>query len=355
MRNDKSRKLASRILLLLALLPADTELETKVRLLRLRLQQDLVMRTALSRPNFRFRKSTKTALSRRPTSRGLKSTINLFGNPVIMIHGFFGLLSYCSIISISFLSFTRAADHSPANKVTWLYPGDYTRTLTFNNLDIVNVSWISAYAPTFLDLACHNSSGDYSSALKIQVRATGNRLISLNPAATYESCRFELSAPENSSTISRSPNFDVESDELRVPAFWTLDGHAADGRQIDDADDGPCTRRSRHEVAMQNKQAMIGVGVGVAVGVFAVTTLVYTLIIVAIRKRQAQDEGKRRMGKKESMTKDWVLKSSLSSGDFCRGVVDPEGKNQSAAEEWMEKQIRNGDFYEVRRRSRVEL
>lgn len=38
-RNYGGEKLASRIFLLLALLPADTELETKVRLLRLLLRQ----------------------------------------------------------------------------------------------------------------------------------------------------------------------------------------------------------------------------------------------------------------------------------------------------------------------------
>ncbi|KAI4168139.1 MAG: hypothetical protein LQ343_006630 [Gyalolechia ehrenbergii] len=263
-----------------------------------------------------------------------------------MIQYSVALFSYRCFLSVSFLVFARAADYPPANNVTWLYPSDYTQIFTFNTLDIVNVSWISAYAPTFLDLACHSASGGFSSVLNIQAPATGNRLISLNPAATYQRCRFEISAPENFSKVSHSPSFNMDVHEDWDPVIWNA-------QQIGYRVDESCaSSSSQHKTAMHNKQTMIGIGVGVAVGVFAITTLVYTLVIIAIRKRQAQQEAKRPIGKR-SMTKEWVIKSSLSSRDFCHKEGAEGGGNQSS-EEWMEKQTRNGDLYEMRRRSRAE-
>ncbi|KAI4183049.1 MAG: hypothetical protein L6R41_005631 [Letrouitia leprolyta] len=186
--------------------------------------------------------------------------------------------------------------------------------------------------------------------MKIQVPATGNRLISLNSAATYQRCRFEMSAPEKSSNVSYSPRFFMDTSEDRNPVFWTLDSlHANEVINQNDS----CQSDDQHSHSMQHRQTMIGVGVGVAVGVFAITTLAYTLIIIAIRKRQQRKETEGSSTKKESMTKDWVLKNSLSSSASGQ-AVDAEGKAQ-AADGWMEKQFRNSDFHEMRRRSRVDF
>lgn len=268
-----------------------------------------------------------------------------------MIHSLFAFLSCCCIISFSFHAFASAADSPSINNVTWLYPNKYTVLLAFNSLDIVNVSWISAYAPASLELACQNDSDEFSSAMKIQVPATGNRLISLNPAATYERCRFEISAPENTSNISYSPRFYMDTKEDRNPVFWTLDSLHAN--EVNYQNITSCHGHGENAHSMQHQQTMIGVGVGVAVGVFAITTLAYTLIIITIRKRQQKKEAKGSSTTRESMTKDWVLKSSLSSSGSGR-EVDAEGKS-AVAEGWMEKQIRSGDFHDMRRRSRVDI
>ncbi|KAL8720245.1 MAG: hypothetical protein Q9225_002877 [Loekoesia sp. 1 TL-2023] len=236
-------------------------------------------------------------------------------------------------------------DHPPANDITWLYPNDYNQNLTFNVLDIVNVSWISAYAPAFLNLACqHKTDNGYSSAIQIQVPATGNRLISLNAAATYRDCHFEISAPANFTNISHSPSFEMTAKDDREPVFWTMDHLNANTQQ---------EKASRHESCTsdpQKKFAMIGIGIGVAVGVFAITTAAYTLLTIARRKGQLQFQQKN-IEKKRSLdqdprTKDWVL-NRLSPSSSCH-EVDTEGKKDcGVTNEWMETQRRKGDFYEV--------
>ncbi|KAL9030536.1 MAG: hypothetical protein Q9196_001357 [Gyalolechia fulgens] len=275
-----------------------------------------------------------------------------------MIHSSFAFLSYCCILSTSFLTVTRAADHPPANYVTWLYPADSTDVLTFNTLDVVNVSWISAYAPTFLDLACHNSSGGYSSALKIQVPATGNRLVSLHPAAsytaTYQRCRFEISAPDNFSHISQSPSFHLQVQEDRDPVLWTPDADAQQGSRINhpDDDESSSSPGSQHQHATRHVQAMIGIGVGVAVGVFAITALAYTLFVIAARKAELRRETKGPSTGRESMTKNWVLESALSGSQ--PGQEGGAGGKGQVAEGWVEKQTRDGHISDIRRRSRAE-
>ena len=245
----------------------------------------------------------------------------------------------CSFFSL--LAFTLALDHPPANDVTWLYPSDYTQNLTFNTLDIVNVSWISAYAPTFLNLACQHTTDDgYSSALKIQVPATGNRLVSLISAASYRNCHFEISAPANFTNISHSPSFDMTALDEQQPGFFTLDHGVANAQQRNNggasSNAGSCTNNPRQ------KYAMIGIGVGVAVGVFAITTAAYTLLSIARRTKRLRQQQERKGS--DSRTKEWVLNRSPSSGSSRVPVAE---KDCVVTKEWMEKQIRNGDFYEV--------
>ncbi|KAL9601335.1 MAG: hypothetical protein Q9219_002630 [cf. Caloplaca sp. 3 TL-2023] len=277
------------------------------------------------------------------------------------------LVSYTYILfSACLLALTHAAaSHPPANDVTWLYPNDFSRNHTFNALDTVNVSWISAYSPTFLNLACHDRSGGYYSALQIGVPATGSRLVSLHSAAIYQGCHFEISAPANFSNISHSPSFDITVEEDQPPVFWTAIGQADGNRgggcasSRADNDGGDDTRR---------KYAMIGIGVGVAVGVFAITTAAYMLLTIA-RRRKNMMKRKQQFDSQESidrgsMTKDWVFnrlsplppRPPPSTGDdVSRHEVDgaetekkkKNNKDGVVTRSWMERQIRKGDFYEV--------
>ncbi|KAI4259971.1 MAG: hypothetical protein L6R35_007444, partial [Caloplaca aegaea] len=183
--------------------------------------------------------------------------------------------------------------------------------LIFNALDTVNVSWISAHGHASLALACHNNNNSdnnsngapnaSTSALHLQVPATGCRLVSLAPASPYRTCRFQISAPANSSTIiSFSASFDIITDEARSPAFRTLDHLASnnplDGHRTTKIEGGRGKKKCNGPQQQQQqgrKYAMVvgvGVGVGVAVGVvFATGTLL--LAAVFSRRRRCKNGG----------------------------------------------------------------
>ncbi|KAL9021325.1 MAG: hypothetical protein Q9185_001435 [Variospora sp. 1 TL-2023] len=236
-----------------------------------------------------------------------------------MIYPPLSLTILSSTIILSLLTFTLAASSPPNTTVTWLYPPPSSpAALIFNALDTVNVSWISAHSRASLTLACHknknsdnNSNGAasaFTSALHLQVPATGCRLVSLAPASPYRTCRFQISAPANSSNIiSFSASFDIITDEARSPVFRTLDplasNHPLDGPK---KCNGP-QQQQQQQQQQGRKSAMvvgIGIGVGVAVGVVFAATLTLaagTLLLLAVfsRRRRCKESGGGKAEEKE--------------------------------------------------------
>ncbi|KAL8695268.1 MAG: hypothetical protein Q9218_000166 [Villophora microphyllina] len=212
------------------------------------------------------------------------------------------------------LSSIFAADHPPNTDVYWFYPAALptNQNLTYNTLDTLNVSWISSHTPTFLNLACQNDNA-YTSVLKTQVPATGNRLVGLGIASGYQGCHFEISAPSVMLNISHGVGFMMTDQQDKTPVFWTSGSSSMTGNN------GSCAAaasESRNGDG-NNRYKMVGIGVGVAVGVFAITTAGWLLIETQRRKRRSRGRstdvdasGKGR----DSRIKEWVKETTREGG-----------------------------------------
>ncbi|KAL8674481.1 MAG: hypothetical protein Q9168_001146 [Polycauliona sp. 1 TL-2023] len=197
---------------------------------------------------------------------------------------------------ISLLSVALAVDETSQsdNGVTWLYPSLAAPSLAYNTLDTVNVTWISTYTPAFLKLTCQQDSF-YTSILELPVPATGNRLISLMTVAStasslstsYQSCRFELSAP-----VSQSVSFNLTAISTQDPAFWSLDSSTFSSSSAEFNEQQARARAAQCSNKNTSTSAIAAIGVGVAVGVFALTTACFVLYEVQRRtKRQSAAAG----------------------------------------------------------------
>ncbi|KAL8704908.1 MAG: hypothetical protein Q9201_001977, partial [Fulgogasparrea decipioides] len=154
------------------------------------------------------------------------------------------------------LTFTLDQPTTNNNDVTWLYPippSTPQGILTYNTLDTLNVSWISTHAPTYLTLACYTQTQSqsqnksaYASTLQIAAPATGNRLISLNYAKGFTRCRFEISTPANTSTVSHSHTFDLLDQEDKDPVLWTLESSAPAAQRTNDSTSCPSSTPHGH-------------------------------------------------------------------------------------------------------------
>ncbi|KAI4254061.1 MAG: hypothetical protein LQ352_003334 [Teloschistes flavicans] len=193
------------------------------------------------------------------------------------------------LIFFTLLSLILAIDPPPNTDVTWLYPivppTNNNQNLTYNTLDTLNVTWISSRSPAYLTLTCQDDNDAYTSVLKTQVPATGNRLVGLSIASGYQGCHFELSAPSVMPNISHGVGFEIVANEDESPVFWTsLSSSPAAARS---AGDGGSNNNSNNT----NKYKMVGIGVGVAVGVFASTTAGLLLVEIHRRKRRLRASG----------------------------------------------------------------
>lgn len=257
-------------------------------------------------------------------------------------------------IIFSLLRLSLAA-HPPNPPVTWLYPPPASHPLTFNALDTVNVSWISAHTPASLTLACQNNNNNNDNnaestpALHLRVPATGSRLISLAPASQYRTCCFEISSSSNHhGEGGGGAIFSIINDESLPPFFRTL----ASPPSFSSSNDGTGTapqatspeegKNSKTTCDDGKKPAAVVIGVAVAVGGFAAMSAAAYLSLGLLRgSRRSRSRSRVRArgggkGKGEgegevdkgSKTREWVFGNDEDGGAEGKEEEKGEGRGE---------------------------